>query len=77
MQLNRLEKVNQLDQYREGLKRDLVALGAGEYVMTIRGERVDDAILSLVRPVLQAEVKARIRVAERQLAELGVEVGDA
>lgn len=77
MQLNRLAKVNTLDLEREGLKRDLVALANGEYVLTIRSNRQDDGMVSLIRPVLQAEIKARIRVIERALQELGVEVGDA
>lgn len=77
MQLNRLAKVNTLDIEREGLKRDLVALAEDDYAMTIRGNRQDEAMLSLIRPVLQAEIRARIRVIERELAHMGVEVGDA
>lgn len=77
MQLNRLAKVNTLDIEREGLKRDLVALANEEYALTIRGNRQDEAILSLIRPVLQAEIRARIRVIERELQNMGVEVGDA
>lgn len=48
---------------------------SGEYLcVTISGERQDDAILELVRPIIEAEIKARIASLDRDIEALGVTV---
>lgn len=48
---------------------------SGEYLcVTISGERQDDAILELVRPVIEAEIRARIASLDRDIEALGVTV---
>lgn len=75
MKLSRLAMVNRIDLARHGLHEDLRALQAGDFVMTVRGNRQDEALLALVRPVLEREIKARIAALEADLEQLGVEVG--
>ena len=49
-------------------------LGKAPFVITIDGERQDDTILELVRPVVIKELRARVRTLDRDLEALGVAV---
>lgn len=56
---------------RDALMRSLQALPSC-LVITIDGERQDDAMLALVRPVIEAEIRARMASLDRDIEAMGV-----
>lgn len=44
------------------------------YVITVDGQRMDDAMLALVKPVIEREINGRIAAFDRDLEALGVDL---
>lgn len=81
MKLCRLEMVNRIADERKALLHRIAIVDAPRetlveprYRILIDGERQDEAIHALVRPVLVRELKARIATLDKDLEALGVVV---
>lgn len=75
MKIEDLSDVCDLSGERERLLRDIDAVEAlDDVVVTLRGSRVDRLMLHAVQPVILAQLRGRLVVAERALAGLGVRV---
>lgn len=60
---------------RDALMRSLQALlatGVPGLAVTIDGERQDEAMLALVRPVIETEIRARMASLDRDIEAMGV-----
>ena len=85
MKLSRLDMVNRHAEVRAKLNSQLAAIDGKPtcvnpvhadrgYVITINGERADDALLAVARPAIRAELEGRIASIDRDLKALGVEI---
>lgn len=77
--IGQLPMLNRTMVAREALMRTLQALlAAGEpgFAVTIDGERQDDAMLALVRPVIETEIRARMASLDRDIEAMGVIVSN-
>lgn len=84
VRLNSLAMINRIVDARSALQRKLDALkvreepasllGARPLAVTVDGESLDEAMLALVRPVIEKELRARLASIDRDLRALGVDV---
>ena len=67
--------VNRIDDARLSLKRQVeLTTVAGKLRVSIDGEPQDEGIIALVRPVIERELRARMKSLEVDLVALGVKV---
>ena len=71
MKLEKLQMVNRLDAARSHL---LAQLASGTLRVSINGNDQDMVIVELVRPVVEAELRSRLREIEDDMTALGVVV---
>lgn len=74
MKLSDLPTVHRTQKERERIIEDLAALEIGLFNLTVRGTAQDDALAARVRPVIEAELKARLASLDRNLVANGVKV---
>lgn len=74
MKLSQLPTVHHVQKARERIIEDLAALELGLFNLTVRGTAQDDALAARVRPVIEAELKARLASLDRDLVANGVKV---
>lgn len=75
MKLSMLSIVNRTDDALRRTQESIAQVEADGFVITIGGERQDDAMLARVKPVLLSELAGRKASLERDLASYGVVLG--
>lgn len=74
MRLSMLPIVERTNLARNAVNSQLQALAADQFVLTIGGDRMDDALRAVVKPALQRELAGRLASLNRDLESYGVTV---
>lgn len=73
MRLSMNDRVQRTIETRNHQLESLVSLENEDFVVTIGGQRQDDAMLALVKPALERELLGRTSSLDRDLVAFGVD----